>query len=68
MAAGSPGQAQATQVPAVLDRQGRWRTVFVVLCLDIWPIRSSRGRDRGHSKAPVDTNLQVAYFASYLIN
>jgi hypothetical protein len=68
MAAGSLDQAQATQGPAVLDRQVRRGTVFVVLCLDIWPIRSSRSRDRGHSKASVDTNLQVAYFASCLIN
>src|SRR5215218_1644368 len=34
----------------------------------IGAIRRGRGRERGHLKASVDTNLQVAYFTSALIN
>src|SRR5215212_2008007 len=36
--------------------------------LRIGPIRRGRGRERGHLKASVDINLQVAYFTSALIN
>ena len=34
----------------------------------IRPIQRGRGRERGHLKPSVDTNLSVAYFTSALIN